>query len=173
MITTHLYEFFFGYIKANQMRIVDDSLSESSYIINEFFSRVTPTKGTTMSCNSNFTQANGYCPVIAGTTPVYTGQLVDSTLTPIGSSALNTMTITLTDSVSNSIVNNVNNVNILNTGRGTIDSNGFLTIAFLPGDMMLFNPNNLVEERQMLITYTFNGNTKAGAKIVFFTVTAS
>lgn len=154
------------------MPIIDDSLSEASYIINEFFSRVTPTIGTTMSCTSIFTQANGYCPVIAGTTPVYTGQLVDSTLAPIGSGALTTMTLTLTDTVSNGIINNVDNIDILNTGRGTVNSSGVVTIALLTGDTMLFNVNNFVEERQMTIDYTFNGGLKVAAKIVLFTVTA-
>lgn len=165
------------YFIGRVLTIIKDAIAPSSYVLNEIISQVNPNAGvSTMSYLSILTQSAGFQPVVVGSTPVYTGKLVDSTLTPVGSGLLTTLTLSLLDTISGTYVNAVQDVNILNTGRGTIDANGNLTIAFLAADMVLASCGgvaaiNTTAERAIIIKFTFNGGLKAGTHECRFTLT--
>lgn len=111
-------------------------------------------------------------PFAANTTPVFTGQLVDGTFHPIPASALNTLTLTIVDTLSGEIINGCEQVNILNTGRGTLDEMGNLTISFLIGDTAMSETTSEAVQRSIVIDWTYNGGVNAGRHQVNFELLA-
>jgi len=90
-------------------------------------------------------------PVAAGSTPVYTAYFVDTTGAAIPPTALASVTLTICDTQSGAIVNSVSQVNILNTGRGTVDSAGKLTITLEPGDTAMDEVPGLAQIQRSLV----------------------
>lgn len=103
-----------------------------------------------------------YPGVAVGSTPQFVAVIVDGTGTPVPASALNALTLSIIDTTSGSVINNCSQVSILNTGRGTVDSSGNLTIVLLPGDTMLFNVQDQTEERSLVIDYVYDTSTRVG-----------
>lgn len=92
------------------------------------------------------------------TTLKLTASLVDESGTAIPSTALSTLTLTLynRDSATQEIVNSVNAVNILNTGRGTVHAtNGTVTVTLLPADNSIVNTAADLEWHRALIRGTY------------------
>ena len=111
--------------------------------------------------------------VPAGKTLVYTGQFVDETGAPILPADLNSLTLTIVDTVSGAVVNGVSGVGILNTGRGAVDSQGNLTLTLqAPGDTGLLNPGDAQETRSLVLDWTYAGGAKLGAHRVDFQIQA-
>lgn len=67
-------------------------------------------------------------PFAESTTPVYTCQIVDGLGAGIPAADFVTLTLTIVDTATRTVINNCNQDDILNTGRGTIDDQGNLTI---------------------------------------------
>jgi hypothetical protein len=112
----------------------------------------------------------------ANTTPVYTGNFVyggpygDA---PLPGSALDTLTLTICDTLTGAIVNGCDAVDILNTGRGSVDDDGKLTIGLLAGDTDMSEvPGAATVLRSLIIDWTYNGGASVGRREVTFTVTA-
>lgn len=92
------------------------------------------------------------------TTLKLTASLVDESGVAIPASALNTLTLTLytRDSATQEIINSVNAVNILNTGRGTVHAtNGTVTVTLLPADNAIVNSSADLEWHRALIRGTY------------------
>lgn len=97
------------------------------------------------------------------TTLKLTASLVDETGTAIPSSALQTLTLTIynRDSAAKEIINSVNAVSILNTGRGVVHAtNGTVTVTLLPADNAIVNSSADLEWHRALIQGTYE-TTKA------------
>lgn len=102
-------------------------------------------------------------PVAAATTPVYAAQLVDATQTPVPGSALDTLTLSIVDTLTGTVINSCNQVNILNTGRGSIDDLGNLLITLEVGDTSLPEtptPNRI--SRSLIIDWSVNSGATVG-----------
>lgn len=98
------------------------------------------------------------------TTMRITATLVDEAGAAIPSAGLTTLTLTLynRDSATQEIVNSVNAVDILNTGRGTVHaSSGLLTIVLEPADNTIINATNDLEWHRALIQGTYAAGAKA------------
>lgn len=109
----------------------------------------------------------------AGSTPVYSGQLVDSTNNGLSYSALTTLTLSIVDTLTGLVINGVNKVNILNAGRGQVDAQGNLTITLLAGDTTMTDvPGASRVERSMVIDWTYNGGASVGRHQVNFILLA-
>lgn len=67
-------------------------------------------------------------PFAANTTPVYTCKIVDGTGAGIPAADFSSLTLTIVDTLTGVVINSCSQDNILNTGRGTIDDDGNLTI---------------------------------------------
>ena len=102
-------------------------------------------------------------PVAANTTPSFTFVLVNAAGTPISGAALQTLTLTIADTLTGTVINGVSAVNILNTNRGTIDNLGNLTITLEVADTAL--PETPVPpqiQRSLIIDWAYNGGVSVG-----------
>ena len=95
-------------------------------------------------------------PFAANSTPTYTGQMVDPYVNGIPASDFSALTLTIADTLSGAIINSVNQVNILNTGRGAIDSSGNLTISLEAGDTSMSEVPGIAQiQRSLIIDWTY------------------
>jgi hypothetical protein len=105
-------------------------------------------------------------PIAEGTTPRYEATLLDPGGTPIPAIDMTTLTLTLYDSVTHAVVNSVQDVNILNAGRGTFDALGNLAITLTTGDTAILDDTKRSEKRVMLIEWVA-GSITGRHEVVF------
>lgn len=100
-------------------------------------------------------------PFAANTTPQIRGQLVDPYGAGIPADDISALTLSLVDTLTGTVINSVSQVNILNTGRGTVDADGNLTITFETADMAVTETSALAVQRSAVIdwTYATSGST--------------
>jgi len=91
--------------------------------------------------------------------------------TALAAAELSTLTLTIYAlDAARTIVNAVTTVNILNTGRGTIDAAGLLTLILTPDDNQILD-STLPEERHVLLMQgTYASGVKATRHEVVVTV---
>ncbi len=95
-------------------------------------------------------------PYAAGSTPVFTGQLLDPFGVGIPAAAFSALTLSIVDTLSGDVINGASAVNILNTGRGTVDANGNLTIALLVADTAMTEvPGDTQIQRSLVIDWAY------------------
>ena len=107
-------------------------------------------------------------PYAAGTTPVFTGQIVDRYGFGVPAADLVTLTLTIADTLSNTVINGVNRLDILNTGRGTVDDKGNVTITLEVGDTTLDEGSTTQISRSLIIEWTGSGLVGTGRHEVDF-----
>lgn len=109
--------------------------------------------------------ANGAQLVVAERTSLrFTATLVDETGAAVQAGSLNTLTLTLynRDSTAKEILNSVTQVNILNTGRGTVHAtSGLLTMVLEPADNQIIDGTQDQEWHRALIEGTYAVGAKA------------
>lgn len=110
-------------------------------------------------------------PKAAGTTLEYKCQLQDENGNPIPAAQLATLTLTLLDTYSRAVANSVSDVSVLNTGRGTVDSQGNVVITLTPADTAMLIPGDVQEFRSLILIWTY-GSGKKGDHEVAFILTA-
>ena len=88
-------------------------------------------------------------------------------LTP---AALQTLTLTLTDVATNTVINTLDHADILNAGRGTLDSNGRLLISLEKLDSPIVTSATQIETHRALIEGTWNLGKGRTSQEVFFYV---
>ena len=104
-------------------------------------------------------------------TSLLSGQLVDETGAAIPAAQLTTFALTLYAVVTSlPIINSVSAVNILNTGRGTVDGSGNWTITLTPADNAIVGTDPGHEVHRALLEWTWNGGLKGGKHEVDFLV---
>lgn len=112
-------------------------------------------------------------PFPAGSTPVYTAKIVDAEGAGIPDTSLDTVTLSIVDTLSGAVINGVSETDILNTGRGTVDEFGNLTITLLPDDTSMEGvPGAAKVQRSLVIDFTYNGGDSVGRHQVNFTLLA-
>ena len=95
------------------------------------------------------------------TTLKLTGVLTDENGLVIPLAAIQTMTLTLynRDSSAQEIINQVNAVSVLNTGRGTVNqTTGAVVLTLLPADNAIVNSNVDLEWHRVLLTGTYDSS---------------
>lgn len=102
-------------------------------------------------------------PIAPGTTPALSGQLQDQNGNPVPASSLSSLTLTIVDTVTKAVVNGVQDVNILNQGRGTVDGNGNVVVTPLQADTQLLNAAHAKERRSFVLVWTWNLGVSRGA----------
>lgn len=101
-------------------------------------------------------------PIAPGTTPVYEMQLLDGSNNGIPAAALNTLTLTICDTTTRQIVNGVQDVNILNAGRGTVDTLGNVQVQLLATDTALEVDSDPYEYRSLVLRWSYNSGLGIG-----------
>jgi hypothetical protein len=105
---------------------------------------------------------NGPYPV--NSTPIAQGVIVDPFGVPIPAADISVLTLTIFDTLTQTIINNVSNVDILNTGRGTVDSAGLLTIKFEAADLNMDETPGVLElQRSFVVSWTYSNVSSAGS----------
>jgi hypothetical protein len=159
-----------SYDQRRQISIIAESLSISG-IIGESFAGQTPPLTFTMPAPRTSFIGAGYDPLPAGSSAIYLGQIVDEAGNPLGAASLASLTMSIVDTGSGAIVNGVDQLDILNAGRGSIDAQGNMVVTLEPGDTGLLNASDQTEERSLIIDWNY-GAGRAGRHQVDFSVTA-
>jgi hypothetical protein len=89
---------------------------------------------------------------------------------PLGSAALTALTLTVYDLETNGIINGLNQANILNAGRGTIDAAGNLTVALESADNPVVTSDNLRERHRARVIGSWNSGKGHTSKEFEFTI---
>lgn len=98
-----------------------------------------------------------------GVSATLTGVFKSDTGSLIGSGQMSTLSATLYDKVSGSIINSRNKQNILNTNGGTLDGSGNFAFEFLPADNAILTASIAgAEHHVLLLEWTYQGGAKAG-----------
>lgn len=92
-------------------------------------------------------------PFAANASLIYTDILRDQDGTPVPDSALTSLTLSLVDTFTQVVINNLSNQNILNRDRGTVDSGGNLTVTLSPEDMAMPETVAPFIQRSMILSY--------------------
>jgi hypothetical protein len=104
------------------------------------------------------------------TSALYKGTLRDEDGVAIDVARISALTLKLyTRDAPVAVINSVDGVSILNTGRGTIDSAGLVKIQLTPDDNPIVVDGRAVEYHVMLIKATYD-STKQGSWTVSFPV---
>ena len=98
------------------------------------------------------------------------GTLKDENGTTLGSAAVGALTLHLNNKATGAVVNGRNGASILNTAGGTLDVDGNFTLKLAPADMVILDPTLATEEREALITWTYNGGADKGRLVFRFVV---
>ena len=114
-------------------------------------------------------------PYAAGSTPQYRGQILSQTGSGIPAADISVLTLSIVDTLSGAIINGVSQANILNTGRGTVDSGGNLVVSLLAADTSLGEAPGVSQVQRSLVidwTYAIVGESGSGRKQINFIVVA-
>jgi hypothetical protein len=74
----------------------------------------------------------------------------------------------MTDKATKQIINGMDAVDILNTGRGTVDENGVMTIKLDPDDNPLIAAARILETHVMLIVWEYAVSDSGRHEVEFF-----
>lgn len=103
--------------------------------------------------------------VFEGSTCQITATLQDEAGDAIASNDLTTLTLTLYDKKTGAVINSVSDTNILNTGRGSVNGSGVLTLTLTPDDNPIVGSSHgagNIELHIAMLKWTWNEGTKAG-----------
>lgn len=104
------------------------------------------------------------------TTAVYRATIQDETGAALGAALLTTLTLTLYDEQTGTILNARSAQNVLNANNVVVDANGVLTWTMQPADNALVTSTQVVERHIALFTFTWSGGTKTGRWEAAFTI---
>jgi len=110
-------------------------------------------------------------PVPEQTALRYSAALTKEDGTALGSGEAGlTLTLTLYDVATGTIVNGLNASNILNTGRGTLSAGGALVVTLIPADLVVLTGEGSGGDRVMLIQGVWASGARATRHEVLFRV---
>jgi len=123
------------------------------------------------------TTTQGYLTVVTDLTPegvtaTITGTIKDTSTPPVAipAASLATVTLTLYNKSSGTVLNGRSETNIKNANDGTVDSNGLLALTLTPADNALEAQSGSKETHVAQITWTYNGGASTGRALVEFPV---
>lgn len=108
----------------------------------------------------------------AGSNVILTALIADMNGNAIGSALMTTMTLSIYDTKTDSIVNSVQDVNILNTGRGQLDSVGNLQVTLTTADTAMLVSTDTFEIRSLVVKWTHNGGAFNNVQQINFALVA-
>jgi len=110
-------------------------------------------------------------PIASGSTPQFTALIVDGTGASILPQQLGSLTLTICDTLTGVIINDVQRTNILNVGRGALDVYGNLTITLQVADTSMDEvPGESSVQRSLILDWTYNGGVSANRCQINFNI---
>lgn len=111
--------------------------------------------------------------IAARSSVVYKAQLVAEDGTPLPATDIAILTLSLRDSMTREIINGLDNTDILNVGRGTLDAEGNLTVILGTDDTVPLGdpPVAGFQYRSMVLNWVGTNGTTVGWHQVDFTIT--
>jgi hypothetical protein len=106
------------------------------------------------------TQLDIFGPVFADNHATLSALIVNENDQPI--QWLSSITVTLTDKETGTIINGRNRQDVLNTNGGAFTTPGVFTFTLTPQDMLQFNQARLEEDHVLKFEYSYNNNTRFG-----------
>lgn len=103
-------------------------------------------------------------------TAVYSSTLKDENGQVIPAASLGTLTLTLFEAASGTILNTRNAQNVLNQNNVTVDANGVLTYVLQPADTAILNPGLHTETHRALFEFTWNSGARTHRHVVDFEI---
>ena len=100
----------------------------------------------------------------------YTGVLKDDEGEVLNGGAVSTLTLTLYDLRTDTIINSRDEQNVLNTNGVTVDGSGNFTWTIGPLDTPIVNSALAYEQHRAYFRWTYNGGTSAGSQQVTMTI---
>ena len=109
-------------------------------------------------------------PYASGSTPIFTGQIVDGDGDGIPAANLETFTLSIVDTLTGAIINSVSQVDVLNVDRGTVDDEGNFVISLEVADTSMAEvPGATRVQRSLILDWTTDDTpTQAGRHQVNF-----
>jgi hypothetical protein len=106
-------------------------------------------------------------PYAEGSTPLYTGQIIDIYRNGVPASNLTYVVLSIVDKQTDAVINGVDSVNILNADRGTVDASGNLSILLRSGDTSMSEVPGQTSVWRSLIIKFLSGNYVGRHKVNF------
>jgi hypothetical protein len=112
--------------------------------------------------------------MLEGTTGAYRFELVDEDDAGLDSAFVQSLTVTLSDADSGTIVNGRLAQDILNTNNGSLDTDlgppvtTTVTLELQADDTVILNANRVLEYRILSFCWTWDGGTRIGRHVVQF-----
>lgn len=101
-------------------------------------------------------------PFLEKTSGQMTGTLTDETGAVVPAASLTTLTLTLFDLASGTILNSRDAQNVLNTNNVTVSALGVLVWTIQPADNAIVNDNLARETHRALFQWTWSAGAKSG-----------
>lgn len=96
-------------------------------------------------------------PIAAGTCPQFVGRLVDRNNAGLLLGNVSTFTITIVNTLTGEVINNVSQVDVLNTGRGILNDGGDFVITLTSDDTQMFeSPGAPRVQRSLILEWSTN-----------------
>lgn len=90
-------------------------------------------------------------PYASGTTPQFDGQIVDGEGAGIPAANLDSLTLSIVDTLTGAVINSVSQVDVLNVGRGTVDAEGNFVITLEAADTEMIEVPSATRVQRSLI----------------------
>lgn len=97
-------------------------------------------------------------PFAAGSTLTYKALIQDGFGNPVPSQNLTSLTLSMVETDTGIIINNINAINILNQDRGAVDASGNLTVTLQPADTA-FATMLQINMYSLILDFVYNGGT--------------
>jgi hypothetical protein len=105
--------------------------------------------------------------IASGATMIFSATFYDENDIPIPSSDFDSLTLSINDTETGDVINGVDSQNILNTDRGSVDSQGRLVITLTSDDTLLPSGPKRVKSRSLTIKWTYRADRKGSHEIDF------
>ena len=71
---------------------------------------------------------------------------------------------------SRTVINGLDSVSALNTGRGTVNADGSFLIELIPDDMVIVDSQRAYEKHRLMLVWEFDTPIRRGSRLVEFTI---
>jgi len=107
-----------------------------------------------------------YPAVAAGATVQYSATLIDQDNQLIGAADIDSFTLSVVDTKTGDIINSVDDTNILNLDRGTVDDKGNVRVILMPEDTLLDSGVKRAV-RSIVLKWSYSGGKRGRHQVDF------